>query len=205
MKPVLGKVFIVAGDNIHSIFMSIRGSLARSVLGIVPPKEIEDIVQETYVRVCQIEHRGGIREPRSFLFKTARNLALDYLKKADTRLTVSQEDDTQRESLHNIDDLTDKTFDEVASKEEFSQFCEAVRHLPVQCRRAFVLKKVYGYSQREIAQKMNLSEGTVEKHISLGIKRCTYFMMQHGERYKRKQAGSKARQRNLTDKSACGE
>ena len=48
----------------------------------------------------------------------------------------------------------------------------------VQCRRAFVLKKVYGYSQREIAQELELSESTVEKHIANGVKRCTYFMMQ---------------------------
>ncbi len=45
-------------DSIHDIYVSLRGSLARAVLGIVPPKEIEDIVQETYVRVCQIEKYG---------------------------------------------------------------------------------------------------------------------------------------------------
>ena len=54
-------------DSIHSIYMPLRGSLARAVLGIVPPKEIEDIVQETYVRVCQVQSKEKIREPRSFL------------------------------------------------------------------------------------------------------------------------------------------
>ena len=73
----------------------------------------------------------------------------------------------------------DSTFEQVASNEEFALFCEAVRHLPVKCRRVFVLKKVYGYSQIEIAKKLNISIGTVEKHISQGIKRCTYFMQQH--------------------------
>jgi RNA polymerase sigma-70 factor (ECF subfamily) len=38
------------------------------------------------------------------------------------------------------------------------------------------LKKVYGYSQREIAAKLSLSESTVEKHISSGMKRCTLVM-----------------------------
>ena len=42
-------MFSQRADSIHSIYMSSRGSLARAVLGIVPPKEIEDIVQETYV------------------------------------------------------------------------------------------------------------------------------------------------------------
>ena len=126
--------------------MSLRGRLARAVLGVVPPKEIEDIVQETYVRVCQIEGKDTIREPRSFLFKTARNLALDHVKRAESRLAVSVEDIGDSEI--GASDLTvDETFDRVASDQEFCQFCDAVRHLPVQCRRAFVLKKVYGCSQ----------------------------------------------------------
>ncbi len=169
-----------AGD-IHTIYMSLRGNLARAVLGIVPPKEIEDIVQETYVRVCQIDMKEKIREPRSFLFKTARNLALDHVKRAESRLAVSVEE-TGESGFGEAERSADETFDRVASDEAFCEFCEAVRQLPVQCRRAFVLKKVYGYSQREIAREMNLSESTVEKHIAQGIKRCTYFMMQHGER-----------------------
>ena len=167
-------------DSIHDIYMSLRGRLGRAVSGVVPPMEIEDIVQETYVRVCQFEKKGKIREPRSFLFKTAKNLALDHVKRAESRLVVSVEEIAESE-FHEPDQLVDETFNRVASDKEFCQFCEAVRHLPVQCRRAFVLKKVYGCSQREIAREMNISESTVEKHIAQGIKRCTYFMMQHDE------------------------
>jgi len=143
----------------------------------VPPKEIEDIVQETYVRACQAEHRHEIKAPRSFLYKTARNLALDHVKRAETRLTVSGED-TGTAAVGEYHRLDDETFNQVSADEEFSLFCDAVRHLPIQCRRAFVLKKVYGYSQREISQELELSESTVEKHIANGVKRCTYFMMQ---------------------------
>ena len=163
--------------NLTGIFISLRPNLERAVRGIVPPKEVEDIVQETYVRACQAEHRQEIRAPRSFLYKTARNLALDYLKRAETRLTVSGEDH-KTAALGEHHRLGDETFDQVSADEEFSNFCDAVRHLPIQCRRAFVLKKVYGYSQREIAQELELSESTVEKHIANGMKRCTFFMMQ---------------------------
>ena len=79
-------------EDLTRIFVSIRPTLERAVRGIVPPKEIEDIVQETYVRACQAEHRHEIKAPRSFLYKTARNLALDHVKRAETRLTVSGED-----------------------------------------------------------------------------------------------------------------
>lgn len=140
---------------------------------IVPPKEVEDIVQETYVRLCQIKTPESIAKPKSFLYRTAKNLALDHIKRAETRLVDEMPDDAS--AIEPGEDI-DTTFQAVASQKEFSQFCEAVRDLPVQCQKVFVLKKVYGYSQKEIAKKMQLSESTVEKHIALGIKKCTQFM-----------------------------
>lgn len=176
----------MAGDEgIYGVYLALRSSLARTLMRIVPPKEVEDIVQETYVRVCQIERSGRhIQQPRAFLFKTARNLAFDYLKRSETRLTFSAEDFSELdvdEAAH----LADQTFEAAASEEEFSLFCEAVRELPLQCRRVFVLKKVYGYTQQEIAKQLNLSENTVEKHVALGIKRCTYFMQKHDINYRK--------------------
>lgn len=162
-------------DTLHKVFMSARKSISRVVSRIVPPREIEDIVQETYVRICQIEQKENIKQPRSFLFKTARNLAIDYLKKAEVRLVDSSENFTEFELFPAKED---EVYQQVASNEEFSQYCEAIRHLPIQCRKVFVLKKVYGYSQKEIAQQLDLSESTVEKHVALGVKRCTYYMMQ---------------------------
>lgn len=134
-------------------------------------------MQEAYVRVCQVEEQSGIRSPRSYLFRTVRNLALDHVKRAESRLTDSVADDDPASS-RDAARLVDETFEAVASNEEFALFCDAVRHLPVQCRRAFVLKKVYGYTQREIAEELGISDSTVEKHIALGMKRCTYFMEQ---------------------------
>jgi RNA polymerase sigma factor (sigma-70 family) len=158
----------------HLVFMAARDSMLRMVAGIVPPKEIEDIVQETYVRICQMDKREPVEQPKSFLMKTAKNLAYDYLKKSETRLA----DGVESEFEFDTDTLVNnQVFDSVASSEEFSYFCEAIRQLPIQCRRVFVLKKVYGYSQKEIAKEMNLSESTVEKHIAVGFKRCASYML----------------------------
>jgi RNA polymerase sigma factor (sigma-70 family) len=169
-------------NSLTSLYLSMRHSLARSVIGIVPPKEVEDIVQEGYVRVCQAAKKQSIRGPKSYLFRTVRNLALDYVKRAESRLTDSLEDANVAETGQ----VGKDTFDQVASNEEFANFCDAVRHLPVQCRKAFVLKKVYGFSQREIARDLGLSESTVEKHIAQGVKRCAYFMEQFDQPQERR-------------------
>lgn len=159
-------------ESLESVYLSIRNGLMRAVSRLVPPKEIEDIVQETYVRICAVKKTEQILHPRSFLYRTARNLALDHLKRAETRVSVSMDE----EALDQMVDDLDQVYNQVAATQEFEHFCEAVRHLPLQCRRAFVLKKVYGYSQKEIAENLKISENTVEKHIAMGLSRCRQFM-----------------------------
>lgn len=129
-------------------------------------------MQEAYVRVCQVEKLEDIKYPRAFLLRTAKNLALDYVKSAGVRLTEGMDE----EELGLAAQGADTTYAQVAAREEFAMFCEAVRYLPEQCRRAFVLKKVYGYSQREIARFMEISESTVEKHIASGMKHCNSYL-----------------------------
>ncbi len=165
-------------ESCSQVFSSLRLSLERLVSTIVPPKEIEDIVQETYVRVCQEESKSHIRCQRSFMLKVARNLAFDYVKKAETRLATSLEGsefNALQDFVHISDE--DETYSKVLADQEFAHFCEAVGHLPAQCRKVFVLKKVYGYTQKEIAEYMSLSESTVEKHVANGIKHCTKYML----------------------------
>jgi RNA polymerase sigma factor (sigma-70 family) len=159
----------------HKIYLASRKGISRVVSQIVPPHEIEDIVQETYVRICQIENKDKITSPKSFMFKTARNLALDHQKQARVKLNHDI-DDNDLAALLSGDNDSDQMYENALTDREFAHFCEAVRQLPLQCRKVFVLKKVYGYSQREITQQLELSESTVEKHIATGMKRCTLFM-----------------------------
>ncbi|OUS23455.1 RNA polymerase subunit sigma-70 [Thalassotalea sp. 42_200_T64] len=159
----------------YKVYLASRNGISRLVARIVPPHEIEDIVQETYVRICQIEKKDNITSPKCFMYKTARNLALDYQKQANVRLVDGIENMEAFEHLLSKPHK-DEMYENAVTDSEFSHFCEAVRQLPLQCRRVFVLKKVYGYTQREIAAQLSISESTVEKHISTGMKRCTLFM-----------------------------
>lgn len=166
-------------DELRDLFVSMRSGIARSVSGIVPPHEVEDIVQETYVRVCQVAGPRRIRHPKSYLFRTARNLALDSVKRAEHRLGRPWNERLE-EGIGNADAEVDEVLEQAASAEEFGRFCAAVRLLPAQARRVFVLKKVYGYSQREIADELGLAQSTVEKHVALAVRRCAEHLREHG-------------------------
>lgn len=147
------------------------------VASIVPLHEIEDVVQETFVRICQAKNAEKISSKKSFMFTTAKNLALDYRKRAATKLV---DDNIEWNELEELMDNKhyDRVLTDVITNDEFSKFCEAIRQLPPQSRKVFVLKKVYGYTQKEIAKNMNISESTVEKHISSGTKRCMQMVQQ---------------------------
>ena len=120
--------------------------------------------------------RRAIRDPRSYVLRTARNLALDHVKRSETRLTAGTDMDGLLPGESVLPAEADPTQARVASDEEFALFCEAVRSLPRQCRRAFVLKKVYGYSLKEIMAEMDLGQPTVETYIVNGTKRCVQYL-----------------------------
>lgn len=155
--------------NFDELFLTIRSSLARSVAQILPPHEIEDVVQEAYLRVCKMDRSKEIKYAKSYMFSTVKNLAVDHIRRSEYRLT----DSLETAELGLGDDVT---FHHTASNEKFAHFCGAVSKLPLQCRRVFILKKVYGYTLKEIARTLEISESTVEKHITLALKKCARSM-----------------------------
>jgi RNA polymerase sigma factor (sigma-70 family) len=163
-------------DGLLQTFLRLRTRIARAIGRIVRPDDVDDIVQETFLRCYQASGRTTVRHPRSFMLTTARNLALNHVDLADNRL-VAGVDSFDEAAIPLYRDVPSENTPEV--QERFLVLCRAVRALPVQCRRAFVLKKVYGMSRKEIADYMGLSESTVQKHIAKGMVMCTDFLEAH--------------------------
>jgi RNA polymerase sigma-70 factor (ECF subfamily) len=49
----------------------------------------------------------------------------------------------------------------------------ALDRLPPRCRQAIVLRRVEGYSQKEVAKIMGVTEGTVESQVMRGVRILT--------------------------------
>ena len=158
--------------GVLSVFLECRDMLGRVIRRLVRADDVDDILQETFVRAYVAAKTTQIRHPRAFLLTTARNVAMNQLLSADSRRTRSIEDCSSSAVFRGSDNVEL----EHESKERFLGFCQAVRALPVQCRRVFVLKKVYGLSQQEIAERLGISESTVEKHVAKGLLLCVRSM-----------------------------
>lgn len=157
-------------NSFTSRFLAYKQTLERMLARLVQPADVEDIIQETWVRVVKAELKTAEELPNSYLYKTARHVALDLLKSKKNGSDVDNLD---------IDDLVwdsidrDVGYELAQSNEQFESFCQAVRLLPSRCRRAFVLKKVYGMSQKEISEYMSISESAVEKLVARGMVSCS--------------------------------
>lgn len=166
--------------GIGSAFLQHKTSLTKYISQYIKhPHDIEDIVHDAFLNSYAAEINTKIRKPRAFLFRTARNLALKHLNKSSTRLTDYLED-LDLSAVFNEKPSLEET---VESHEQFAFFCQAVQRLPLQCRRAFILRKVYGLSHREIAEQLDISVSTVEKHLATGISRCSDYLRTRGYSY----------------------
>ncbi|MDR0779686.1 MAG: RNA polymerase sigma factor [Pseudomonadales bacterium] len=156
-------------------FVKFKSNLKRLLARIVERQDIDDLLQETYIRVCFAAEKTDITNAKSFLLKTAQNLAFNHVASAYQR-RVQLEDF----SSSDFEPLTPDFESQFESKEKFLAFCSALRELPPQCRKAFVLRKVYGLSQQEIAAALAISESTVEKHVAKGLQLCREAMLRMG-------------------------
>ncbi|WP_440903395.1 RNA polymerase sigma factor [Catenovulum sp. SX2] len=151
----------------------VRSKLKRFVGAIVPPDEVEDIVQDTYVKIWQQHNKQQDEVNQSYVFTVAKNLAIDYLRKPNVKHHQAVEDEAEFGASN-----ADANFNQLEADRKFVSFCQAVQQLPPQCRKVFVMKKVYGMKIKEIAEELNLSPRTVEVQLQRGYVKFQYLVEQ---------------------------
>ena len=162
-----------SNNDMTGMYTRLQGALKRYASRYFrKPQEIEDIVQEAFVRVLEAQNKRKIQVDDAYMYRTTRNLALNTLQKSENRLTDTVGDLLSETVLLESISLED----EFESRERFLLFCSAVRQLPKKCQRVFILRKVYGLSLKEIAERMEISVNTVEVHMTKAIVRCTDYM-----------------------------
>jgi RNA polymerase sigma-70 factor (ECF subfamily) len=152
-------------DQIFSHRAALQKYLRKFTAGA---EDVEDLVQEAYVRVCALPPGQVVDSPRALLFRIAHNLAVDRVRQKVTRAT----DDVADFEPLNVFSEEAEPDEQVDLRRRFESFCAAVDSLPPLCRRVFVLRKVYQLSHAEIAQVLGLSHSTIEKHVAKGLVRC---------------------------------
>ncbi|WP_324749807.1 RNA polymerase sigma factor [Sphingomonas sp. LY54] len=128
--------------------------------------DVDDIIQEAYAILADLESVEGIRHPRAYLFQVARSVITKHVRRARI---VSIQAIGDLAQLQLADDSPSP--EQVAiARNEWERLVHAIGAMPAKTQQAFILRRVEGLSQREIAARMTISENTVEKHISRGLR-----------------------------------
>lgn len=123
----------------------------------------EDVVQEVFIRVWERRDRWQPRSVTAFLFRMARNLAVDVARSRGTR---RERERTRWQDTHRNPSTPAGVFE----KQELSETVDrAIQSLPGRQREAFTLAYLENLSYIEIAEVMGISPKTVGNHISAAL------------------------------------
>lgn len=136
---------------------------------VISNQDVEDVTQETFLRAYQAEKKNtDIQQPKAFLYRIAKNFMLSEQAKKAYKLTDYIDDCDNLDPMLMSQDLESN----IMAQQKLGIFCEAVASLPPKCRRVFVMKKVYGWTRQEIAERLEISINTVDKHLTKGAAQC---------------------------------
>tara|TARA_B000000557_G_scaffold263106_1_gene265222 strand:+ start:187 stop:732 length:546 start_codon:yes stop_codon:yes gene_type:complete len=166
-KLLLQKVKQSDKNAFHQLFSDYHDTLFRFVIYRVRDSDLaEDIAQETFLRVWR--KRKSIQPDKSFFSLLARissNLCYDHFRHMEVR---------NRHEKY-IPKFENSHFDNPEAVNEANILQDEIQHivnekLPDKCRNIFILSRIEGKSNPEIAILLDLSIRTVENQIYRALK-----------------------------------
>lgn len=164
----------------NHIFNELYDPLCRFCYKMVYDKDTaEDIVQDQFAYLWENWDRlNSIENISSYLYKAVRNKTINYL--------VKKQNHNTHNNLHEVNDLYTESEcpspQELLEKENLEKLLEqALEKLPEKCKNIFVLKRFGELSNKEIAEKLNISVKTVEAQTTIAMKRLKSYITDHWE------------------------
>lgn len=132
----------------ETIYHDIKTPVFTIILRITQDRELsEDLLQEFFVKLFRAPPDPTVRKPRAYLFQTARNMALDGLRKRPREDSLDECGHLPADGLDRREDAVDLD----------AAFCR----LPLTERQIVVLHINGGLKFREIAEGLGQPIGTV--------------------------------------------
>jgi RNA polymerase sigma factor (sigma-70 family) len=127
----------------------------------LPDKDIEDAVQEVFVRLSKRDGLADMTNVSGYLFEAAASVAIDYQRRAKVRLSHAHE--RYEDQIHALADHGSDVV--IEGKQSIEIMLAALRELPERTRNAFLLVRLEHMRYAEVAARLGISVSAVEKHV----------------------------------------
>lgn len=134
-----------------------------------PPPDHEDIAQNTFLRFAQANEQGVIENIKAFLFRTARNLVIDY-HRSPKNVLASHEQQAYYENTEKSDaEAPENVF---TNRQALSLLERAIMALPERDRGFVLMNRLDDMSYTDIAKHAGMSRSGVQKIITQSLAKC---------------------------------
>ncbi|AGI23265.1 RNA polymerase ECF-subfamily sigma-70 factor [Pseudomonas sp. ATCC 13867] len=136
----------------------------------------QEVVHDVCVEMLERSERHGIQSPLALLRKISSDRAVDRYRSERRRRALTAPLVEAAEPVC----PAPSPYRHCESERELERLVEAIEALPVRCRMVFVMHKIHGLPQGEVARQMGISLKTVEKHLRLGMLACRAHLERKG-------------------------
>ena len=128
-------------------------------------EDAKDLLQGTFLKLWL--YRSSLNNDFSLdqqLFHIARTVLIDHIRKANKQqeINLNVSTATEQKSLENFQSM------EFDTKQQMQRI---LNEMPDLRKKVFQLHKLEGYSYKEIAQQLGISEKSVDNHLAKALKR----------------------------------
>jgi RNA polymerase sigma factor (sigma-70 family) len=141
-------------------------ALRRYLSKRVPAAEIDDLIQEVFLRIQGHEPGPHIEHLDRYLFTVAASVLTDRARRRAVRCATLH--DTLQEAHHPTEELTPERV--LLDREALEKVVAAIEDLPVRTRDVFVLHRFEELSCTSIGAQLGISVSAVEKHIMKALR-----------------------------------
>jgi RNA polymerase sigma factor (sigma-70 family) len=139
-------------------------------------RDIDDVVQESYLRIWRSRAVQPIHSAKAFLFKVARHVALNLVDRQRASPVMVVGDLAALPVL----DHRPGVVETVSKNEKVRLLVLALATLPPRCREITILRKLKGVPQKDVATLLGIAEKTVEEQVARGVRRCEDYLRRRG-------------------------
>ncbi len=150
---------MMTGKEFDSFFRKMYLPLGMFALRILDDAQsAEDIVEDTFMKAWQLIEEGKeIADFKAYMYRMVRNACISHIR--------------NRKEMVGLEFVPEADEEAVDTSERDARIWKAIDELPEKCREVFLLSKLDGPTNEEIAERMGISIKSVKNQMTKAFSR----------------------------------